>query len=138
VFRRLLVRERRERDGAGASARAAHASLRMWLHSRGSHAAGAHKSLRAYALANSRAWTNRLPAPQPVARYASLGARIPVAAEPARPGEQPVWDDAASAAPAAHPYPAALHRANPCLAGPLADDAEPPKGDAPWDFTARA
>jgi hypothetical protein len=66
--------------------------------------------LRAYALMNSHAWTNSLPAPQPIASYAAFALYAPCALEgsPAH-GEHSVPSDTVSTVTRRHP--------NPCLSG---------------------
>lgn len=103
-------------SASARSARAAHIPVRVRGHMRGAHLARAHKGLRAYALMNSHAWTNSLPAPQPIASYAAFAFYAPRASEesPAQ-GEHSVPSDTVSLTTRRHP--------NPCLSGVDETDA---------------
>jgi hypothetical protein len=106
----------RSESASARSARLARVPISARWHMRGTHLARAHKGLRAYALMNSHAWTNSLPAPQPIASYAAFAYFAPCALEesPAH-GEHSLLSDTVSIPARRHP--------NPCLSGVDATDA---------------
>ncbi len=97
-------------------ARMARIPVSAQWHMRGTHLARAHKGLRAYALMNSHAWMNSLPAPQPIASYAAFAYYAPHTSV-----ELPVQGDIS--VPSDTLSKSARRRPNPCLSGVDETDA---------------